>query len=302
MIINEMSIFADLVNPYATHICYFPETINAIRSFSFESAYFATELSRTTTAWGKIKYVLSMYKEHILFFRQNSIYRNIDRDHPERNQAKCVAVGPIVEKIFYIKKNKLAIINKLGIDLNIPCLLVISGSIGGEYLYKIVRTFQHMYHEPLTILAVCGKDQKSYQKVEAIKEHNPALKVIPLGFVDYLDELYTVTDVVVARPSAGVFLEALTKHIPLILPSKATSNDLGGIELIKRYQLGEIYHNQNEIPQLFTRIINNYQNYIGHIGRFLAPYPTDFGSLKKIIQCIISQQVKKIDAKSFTLT
>ena len=100
MIITEMSIFADLVNPYATHICYFPETINAIRSFSFESAYFATELSRTTTAWGKIKYVLSMYKEHILFFRQNSIYRNIDRDHPERNQAKCVAVGPIVEKIF----------------------------------------------------------------------------------------------------------------------------------------------------------------------------------------------------------
>ena len=299
LLITEMSIFFDLVNPQATHICYFPETINAIRSFSFEAASFSLRVDRSSTIWDKVKYVLKMYKEYILLAGRNSIYRNIDREHPQRNQAKCVAIGPMVEPLYYVKKNKLPMREKFGIDLNTPCLLVISGSIGGEYLYQIVRTFQDMYHEPfdklrtspLTILAVCGKDQSSYLKVDAIKERNPALKVMPFGFVHYLDELYTATDVVIARPSAGILLEALTKHIPLILPDKATSNDLGGIELIKRHQLGEIYRDQNEIPQLFTRIISNYQNYVDHIGRFLAPYSADFGRLKETIQRIILHDV-----------
>ncbi len=287
MVITEISIFIDLVNPYATHICYFPETINAIRSFPFESPYFATKLDRKTTGWGKIKYVLSMYKEYILFFRQHSIYRNIDQKHPERNQAKCIAVGPIVEPVYYEKKNKDAMRQKYGIDRDTPCLLAISGSIGGSYLSEVVRLFQDNYSEPLTILVVCGQDNASYQQIESIQQRNPTIKIMPFGFIDYLNELYAAADVLIARPSAGVLLEALMSHLPIILPKKATSNDLGSIELVKKYELGQVYTHQHEVTELFPRIINRQPHYIENIRQFLAAYPANFTELKKVMQEII---------------
>ncbi len=286
LVITDTSIFIDLVNPGAMHICYFPETINAIRSFSFESPYFAIQLDRTTSTWDKIKYVLKMYKKYILLTNRNSIYRNIDQKYSARNAADGVAIGPLVEPIYYEPQNKEAVRQKFGIDLQSPCLLVISGSIGGAYLSQVVRTFQE-YNTALTILVVCGQDQAAYQKVGSIKDRHSNIKVIPFGFVDYLNELYAATDVVVARPSAGVLLETLMSHIPLITSARATANDMGSVELISRYQLGEVYHELRDIPHLFTHISDHYPQYINNISNFLAQYPTDFGSLKKQIKGII---------------
>ena len=290
MVITEVAVFTDLVNPEAVHICYFPETINAIRNFSFATTYFSVQLDHNTSTLGKIKYVFNMYKETILFFRQNSIYRNVDRVYPEHNQANCVAVGPIVDPIYYEPQDKLAMRQKYEINRDHPCLLVVSGSIGGEYLYEMVRLFQETYDQELTILAVCGKDSVSYQKITTIKGKKANIQVIPFGFVDHLNELFAATDVILARPSAGVILEALTSHIPLITSARTLSNDAGNVEIIKKYRLGEVYQNTDEIIDLFTQIMTDHQSYIDHITNFLAPYPADFAGLKQSILNIMFPQ------------
>lgn len=287
LVITELSIFSDLVNPYATHICYFPETINAIRSFDWQTTYFLQQIDRNSSAWDQVRYVLGIVWDNALYRSRQSIFRNVARVHPERNRAKAVAVGPIVERTYYANRSQQSMRTKYGIDIDTPCLLVLSGSIGGAFISDMVHTFQQQTEEPLTILAVCGQDGRSFETVYAISERNSQVRVIPLAFVDYLHELYVAADIVIARPSAGVILEALMCRTPLITTERATANDLGGIELIKAHQLGEVYRQPQEVPGLFRRMMRQRPSYVDNMDKLLALYPSCFADFAEQMRQII---------------
>ncbi|MEZ4708768.1 MAG: glycosyltransferase [Caldilineaceae bacterium] len=287
LVITEMSIFSDLVHPYATHICYFPETINAIRSFNWQKTFFAQQINRNSSMGDKVKYVMQMLWDYAFFRSHHSIFRNIDVVHPEQNDAKVITVGPIVEPVYYGSRNQRKMREKHNIDIDTPCLLVVSGSIGGAFILDIVRTFQEQATEPLTILAVCGRDRQSYETICGMNKHNPQVEVISLAFVDYLHELYAAADVVVARPSAGVILESLMCRTPLITTERATANDLGGVALIKAHQLGEVYRKPQEVPGLFRGMKMQRQSYVDNIDRLLAPYPTRFADFSEQMRQVI---------------
>lgn len=295
LVITEFTMFADVANPMATHICYFPETINAIRSYRFEDAYFSSRLARKSSAWDKIKYVSSVHRGHIRAGGTRSIYRNIDRQYPERNHARCIAVGPLVEPVYYIRKNKLAARQMLGIDKEKPCVLLISGSIGGDYLDEIVTAFQDRWGEPLTLLAVCGRDQDCFRRLDARKLRSREIEVRPLGFVETMDELYAAADVVIARPSASVLLEAMMRRVPLLIPKRATVNDLGGAELINKHFLGEVYGDLNDLFASFQKIAGHKDAYADAISRFLAPYPAEYADLKDaLVEIILGRDTQRL--------
>jgi hypothetical protein len=52
--ITEISTFIDLICPYATHICYFNETPEAIRNYDFDMEYFSHKLNKATTRRGNL--------------------------------------------------------------------------------------------------------------------------------------------------------------------------------------------------------------------------------------------------------
>ncbi|MEM7131456.1 MAG: glycosyltransferase [Chloroflexota bacterium] len=288
LVLTEISVFIDLVNPEATHICYFPETINAIHSFDFTTTYFTKRLDRQSSLSDKVRYVLGMYRDYALGNGRRTIFRNIDVRHPEQNDATAIAVGPLVEAKYYVTQNRSENRTKLMIAQDQPCLLIISGSIGGAFIDETVRIFQAAVQNPLTILAVCGHDHETLRRVEALQNVNPSVNVIPLGFVDNLEELYSASDVVVARPSAGVLLEALRCHSPLITAAQATANDLGSIAYIQRHQLGEVYEHPSDAPRLFYQIIDRHQHYVNNISERIKSYPSDSATLASHIREIIS--------------
>jgi len=287
VVLTEFTVFADLANPAATHICYFPETINAIRSYCFEDAFFSERLSRTSSVSEKIRYVARVYRDRLAAGGARSIYRNIDRHYPEANQARCIAVGPIVDRAYYSHPGKHEMRKKLGISVDRPCALVVSGSIGGVFLYDVVTTIQDAWREPLTLIAVCGRDQKTYRKIAAGARRNAAVDVMPLGYRDAMVELYAAADVVIARPSASVLLEALMLRVPIMIPERATANDLGGAELIKRHHLGRVFGNHRDLLSSFDQLLQHHTAHVDAISDYLAAFPTDFDTLQKIIADII---------------
>ena len=287
IVITEFTMFADLANPAATHICYFPETINAIRSYRFEETYFSQRLNRSSSVLERMRYVAGVYKDRMAAGGARSIYRNINTQHPDTNQANCIAVGPIVDPAYYSRADKHRLREKLGIDAHKPCALVISGSIGGEYLNEVVTTFQNGWHEAVTLVVACGRDRGSYRKVAACARRTAGVEVIPMGFCDAMPELYAAADVVIARPSASVFLEALMQHVPILIPQRATANDLGGAELIKKHHLGRVYRGRQDLLDSFGQIVQRHQQHVDGICRFLAAFPTDFDTQRKTIASIV---------------
>lgn len=102
--ITEVSVFIDLVNPYAVHICYFNETGEAIRNYDFNSTYFSYNIDKKSTILERIQYVLKFYKEYIILAYKNSIYRNADKYLERNNDAKYEVIGPLAEKSIFKKK------------------------------------------------------------------------------------------------------------------------------------------------------------------------------------------------------
>lgn len=287
MVNTEFSMFADLANPFATHICYFPETINAVRSYRFDEAYFSLKLDRHSSARHKLTYIARVYEQHLRAGGARSIYRNIDRVHEEHNKARCVAVGPLVEPVYYEPKDKLGVRRRLGIDPDKPCALIISGSIGGDYLLEITDRLLAGWQEPLTLLAVSGKDARTLRKLQARAPHSATIEVRAMGFVDNMDELYAAADVVIARPSASVLLEAMMRRVPILIPQRATANDLGGAELLKKHALGEVYRDSGDLLPALRKVLAQHQRYVDAIHRFLSPYPTRYSELQASLVAII---------------
>lgn len=276
VVITEISVFMDLVNPYATHLCYFQETVNAVRSFNFKTAYFSTVLHPTMSLTDKLTYVANYYHDYLFNILNNSIHRPINRNYLTKNHASVKITGPMADQKHYIPQNPREIRRKLGMDPDIPMVLILSGSIGGRVLLSIIQSISKNFQGTLNICAMCGKDQKTYQKLKMFHSRQSAVKVIPFQYQENIEEFLAGSDCVIARPSAGIFIESLLHRIPMVAFGNVTSNDSGTPDIIRKYGTGEICTEKTDLSPVLHKVLDSKAAYQKRIEQLLAFYTIDF--------------------------
>lgn len=284
--ITEMSVFIDLVNPNATHIIYFEETGEAIRSYNFNWTYYSYKLGPDTKMGGRIKYVLKYLNEFMLHPRKNSIFRNPDRKLKAINDAKYFVVGPLAEKKHFEPKNTDEIRKKFNISSGEDCVTLASGSLGGTFLIKMMKILEKKYKNPLNVLIICGHDEDAYEKVIKLKDSykNKSIKIIPFRYIDYFDDILAISDCLIARPSAGTFIESILSETPEITFSNVTSNDLGTLTMIRKYKIGEICSDTDEIVDSVAKILLNKDYYKNNIEHLLSKSVRTYEEKREIIR------------------
>src|SRR3989339_290514 len=96
---------------------------------------------------------------------------------------------------------------------NIKSVLVMSGGFGSGPVESIVKQLQEIDF-PIQIMIVTGRNKKLEDKLKSEKYTKPT-KVF--GFVDNVDELLSVTDLLVSKPSGLTTSESLAKGVPMII-------------------------------------------------------------------------------------
>ncbi|MFN6474145.1 MAG: hypothetical protein RMY36_031320 [Nostoc sp. SerVER01] len=276
IVITDLAVFIDLVSPNATHICYFPETVNAVQSFSFTLTYWSDELTRSSKLSEQIRFIGKYLYDFVICYPQNRIYRNIDRDYQHQNQARCEVIGPLREaKHFQIREQK-KLRDRLELSPTDSCILIISGSFGGNFCTKYLKYLQSLFLDSLVIVVACGRDEKLRVKIDQIAEQKQNFQVRSLGFVDNLHEWMSAVDIILARPSAGVLLEAMLARTPLLLPRQAAANDRGTISFVEKYQLGECFTNRQDLKLKIRHLLDEKEQYQNRIDALLKNYPSSF--------------------------
>jgi hypothetical protein len=79
--------------------------------------------------------------------------------------------------------------------------------------------------------------------------------------------------VLVARPSASLFLESILAGVPLLIPARATKNDSGTVDLTRAWRIGETYDHDDEIPATLARMLPNLGEYRARLKDVRARYP-----------------------------
>jgi processive 1,2-diacylglycerol beta-glucosyltransferase len=148
------------------------------------------------------------------------------------------------------KKNVKALKIKYGLVENSPVVLFSSGSFGFMPLTQIIDGLNKAIKKDFQMMVVCGKNSQLKEELERRMIIEPRLKKI-FGFVDYMDELMAVSDILVTKPGGITTSEALALGLPMIL-----TDPVPGQEEANAYYLTEngAAREVRSLPDLFYEL------------------------------------------------
>jgi processive 1,2-diacylglycerol beta-glucosyltransferase len=143
---------------------------------------------------------------------------------------------------------------KLGLKSDLPTFLVMGGSYG--VLKRAKRICKKLADSPVPVQAiiVCGKNKKLYLSLEEVitQGRNPMLR---FEFVDNVEELMSISDLIITKAGGLTVSEALTKHLPLVIYKPIPGQEDENASFVQRIGAGCIAENEQELEQLLNRFL-----------------------------------------------
>jgi len=131
---------------------------------------------------------------------------------PERIRVTGIPVSRRFEQAL----DRPAIVDRLGLRLELPTVLLMAGAQGVLADFREICAFLAQTSRPVQTLVVCGRNQQFYDALGPIidQARNP---VIRFGFVQAVEELMTVADLMITKAGGLIVSEALTKQLPMVV-------------------------------------------------------------------------------------
>ena len=128
---------------------------------------------------------------------------------------KIAVSGIPVHPKFSAPKDRASLLRKHGFREGSPIVLVSAGSFGITPLEEVIDELGGIKEE-FQLLVVCGKNADLEKELLEKQKTQPRLKKV-FGFVDFMDELMGVSDLLITKPGGITVSESLAVGLPMIL-------------------------------------------------------------------------------------
>ncbi len=153
---------------------------------------------------------------------------------------------PVSIKFAQPPGNKLALRQKLGLDIQRPAVLITAGGEGGGRLLAIARQIAQTVSR-VQLLIVTGRNHSLRDELEAVTW---AVPTHIYGFVENMPELMHASDLIVTKAGPGTISEALIAGLPIILSDFIPGQETGNIDYIEGNGAGVFAGNPVDIARL----------------------------------------------------
>lgn len=130
-------------------------------------------------------------------------------------ESRVFGLGIPIDPKFGLEGDRREARLSLGLDADRNTLLVMGGSMGYGHFAKTVREIDGLDLD-LQIVCVCGRNLRAKESLENIAA-SARHRIVPLGFVDYVDRLMDAADLMVSKPGGLSTSESLAKRLPMIV-------------------------------------------------------------------------------------
>ncbi len=289
----EFSLFADVMHPDAEYLVYFNETARAIRRFDLTTPHFRFRIQDLAPFQAKTRFLLKWFRIYGLARTEPLLFQSAGGTAPELNSLPCHVIGPLRAPQDHCPAAEPADGQRLQI-------LVASGSLGGRFVKRVVETLLAMPDLNADVIALCGRDEALARELQS---HLPVSRNVSLecvGFVSDMPARLRRAGLLIARPSASLFLEAILAGLPLLIPAKATKNDTGTVDLTRAWRIGETYDDDAEIPTTLRRMLPRLAAYRAKLADVRARYAEPRLSIEARVRAVVWRQHKnKISPEQF---
>ncbi|MBN1872246.1 MAG: UDP-N-acetylglucosamine 2-epimerase [Candidatus Omnitrophica bacterium] len=163
--------------------------------------------------------------------------------------------GIPVDKKFSSKAGRQNLCKKLNIPDDYPTVLLTSGGFGVGPVKELVNELAGIKRR-MQLLVVCGKNPRLYNEVrEMTKSADKPVSVYE--FVDNMDELMEVSDVIVTKSGGMSSTEALAKDLPMIVTSAIPGQEARNCRFLVKS--GVAFHKSNikDVGRIIEEILDS---------------------------------------------
>jgi len=135
------------------------------------------------------------------------------------------AFGIPIDPRFQEDLNKANIVRKLGLDNDMPIVLIMGGSQGLGPMKHIVHGLEVLRNQPLQIIVVAGTNNSLYRYFKRA-EANRKKKVLVFSYTENIEELMEISSLIVTKPGGVTIAEALAKILPMLIVDPLPGQEL----------------------------------------------------------------------------
>ncbi|AET68450.1 UDP-N-acetylglucosamine:LPS N-acetylglucosamine transferase [Desulfosporosinus orientis DSM 765] len=171
-----------------------------------------------------------------------------------RIQISGIPVNPLFER----EADKDERLSKLGLEKDRLTFLVMGGAYGvlgkAKWMCDLVANFGG----PVQAIIVCGKDHKLYNSLDFVlqKASNP---VVRFEFVNNVDELMSIADIIITKAGGLTVSESLTKRLPIIVFNPIPGQEENNAQYIEEIGAGRVARTDQEFISILDELITNPQ-------------------------------------------
>jgi UDP-N-acetylglucosamine:LPS N-acetylglucosamine transferase len=163
---------------------------------------------------------------------------------------------PVRASFFAIERGREQTLNALGLDPSRKTLLVTMGSegIGAASVARMLAALVRR-DLPLNIVVVAGKNARMKRQLEVeFGGGSGKTRLVPLGFVDRMNELVNAADFCFIKPGPATTWEVLSLRRPILFASSAQLSENPNIRYAVRNQVG---YYVGTAPLRFVRLVRH---------------------------------------------
>ena len=145
--------------------------------------------------------------------------------------------------------------NKFGLDEKLPTVLIMGGGQGLGPIDKIVTLLDRSAFNFQT-LVVTGINKKLFEHLEKRKKVCRK-KFVNFSFIDNIDELMEVSDIIVTKPGGLTTAEALSKSLPMVIVNPLPGQESMNTQFLLREGVAVKAGNEFEVVTLLEEMFYN---------------------------------------------
>ncbi len=200
--------------------------------------------------------------------------------------SRIIKVPLLVDKRFKQKvtdDEKKSLRRKYGFDENKKVVLLAGGGEGLPGTRKIINHCI-LHKTEFTVAVVCGRNKRLQKDLELIKKTFPELDLHVFGFVDFMDSLIKLSDLVVSKAGTSSILEILSSGKPLIISSYIHNQELGNMRFVVQNKVGFFIRNPSDIFRKIHELFSDEEKYMNLVKRFdTLDIDTDASKIVKLL-------------------
>lgn len=149
--------------------------------------------------------------------------------------------GLPVRTNFLRKHTRAKIMDKFGLKDDFS-VLIMSGEYGVGKFEKLCLKLSEL---PIQLIVVCGNNKRIYKKVSRLSKAKDNIK--PFGFVKEIDELMSVSDILIGKAGGATVTEALSQGLPIIVYLHVPGQEIFNLDFLVNYGAGLYARSEEDI-------------------------------------------------------